>query len=43
MRIMGIADKFGVSGSPCELYQHFCLTREHVAVEAEKLLRKKQG
>ena len=42
MRIMGIADKFGVSGSPKELYAHFCLTEDHVVKEAEKLLQRKK-
>ncbi|HPN72712.1 MAG TPA: transketolase family protein, partial [Candidatus Omnitrophota bacterium] len=42
MRIMGIADKFGVSGSPAELYAHFCLTEDCVVKEAEKLLTRKK-
>lgn len=42
MRIMGIPDKFGVSGSPEQLYEHFCLTEKCVAKEAEKLIQRKK-
>ena len=42
MRIMGIPDKFGVSGSPEQLYAHFGLTEERVVEEAEKLVKRKK-
>lgn len=42
MKIMGIADRFGVSGSTEELYEHFSLAREDIVSEAEKLLKKKK-
>jgi transketolase len=42
MRIMGIADKFGVSGTPAQLYEYFCLSKDCVVKEAEALLRRKR-
>jgi len=41
MKLMGIEDKFGVSGSPEELFELFGLTPEHIVTEAQNLLKKK--
>jgi transketolase len=38
MRRMGIHDRFGESGHPDELLEHFGLTAKHIMVEAHKLL-----
>lgn len=42
MKIMGIPDRFGVSGAPEDLFERFGLTAEHIAEEAEKLLAHKK-
>ncbi len=42
MKIMGIDDKFGISGSPEQLYAHFCLTEECIAEQAEILVKRKK-
>jgi len=39
--VVGVADRFGVSGNPWELLQHFGLTAEHIAQRALDLLDKK--
>ncbi len=41
MKIMGIRDEFGVSGSPGELFKHFALTEDDIEREAEALLARK--
>jgi transketolase len=41
--MVGVADRFGVSGSPWELVQHFGLTAEHIAKRALDVLDKKQA
>lgn len=41
MKMMGIKDQFGVSGTPDELYEHFGLTAENIEKEAEELIKKK--
>ncbi len=41
MRLMGIREEFGVSGSPDELYEYFNLTKNDIALEAEKLIARK--
>ena len=39
--MIGVEDRFGVSGNPWELVQHFGLTAEHIAKRALDLLDKK--
>lgn len=39
--MIGVEDRFGVSGNPWELVQHFGLTAEHIAKRALELLDKK--
>jgi transketolase len=39
--MIGVEDRFGVSGNPWELVQHFGLTAEHMAKRALELLDKK--
>ena len=39
--MVGVEDRFGVSGNPWELVQHFGLTAEHIAKRALELLDKK--
>ncbi len=39
--MVGVEDRFGVSGNPWELVQHFGLTGEHIAKRALELLDKK--
>ena len=41
LSMIGIEDRFGVSGNPWELVQHFGLTAEHIAKRALDLLDKK--
>jgi transketolase len=41
--MVGVADRFGVSGNPWELVQHFGLTAEHIAKRALDVLDKKQA
>ncbi|MBF0253366.1 MAG: transketolase family protein [Candidatus Omnitrophica bacterium] len=41
MKLMGIREEFGVSGSPDELYEYFNLTKKDIALEAEKLIGRK--
>lgn len=36
--MIGVCDRFGVSGKPWELVQHFGLTAEHIAERVKKLL-----
>ncbi len=42
MKLMGVIDEFGLSGSPEELYKYFGLTEENIVEEAEKLVGKKK-
>jgi transketolase len=39
--MIGVEDRFGISGNPWELVQHFGLTAEHIAKRALELLDKK--
>jgi Transketolase, C-terminal domain len=39
--MVGVEDRFGVSGNPWELVQHFGLTAQHIAKRALELLDKK--
>lgn len=39
MRRMGMKDRFGESGEPDELLEHFGLTAKHIVLEAHQLLR----
>jgi len=41
LSMIGVADRFGVSGNPWELVQHFGLTAEHVAKRVLDLLDRK--
>lgn len=41
LSMIGVADRFGVSGNPWELVQHFGLTAEHIAKRVLGLLDKK--
>jgi len=41
LSMVGVEDRFGVSGNPWELMQHFGLTAEHIAKRALDLLDKK--
>jgi len=43
LNMVGVADRFGVSGNPWELVQHFGLTAEHIAKRALDVLDKKQA
>ncbi len=38
VRVVGIPDKFGVSGTPENLFKYFGLTPEHIVKEAEDIL-----
>lgn len=42
MKIMGVPDTFGRSGSPSELMEYFHLTPEYIAREAKSLLKRKR-
>ncbi len=41
MSMVGVADRFGISGNPWELVQHFGLTGEHIAKRVLDLMDKK--
>jgi transketolase len=41
--MIGVQDRFGVSGKPWELVQHFGLTAEHIAERAKHLYDRKRG
>ncbi|HYA78787.1 MAG TPA: transketolase [Candidatus Bathyarchaeia archaeon] len=41
LSMIGVEDRFGVSGNPWELVQHFGLTGEHIAKRALELMDKK--
>ena len=41
MRIHGVRDRFGISGTSEELLRHFALTPEHIAQEARQLLKRR--
>jgi len=41
LSMIGVADRFGVSGNPWELVQHFGLTGEHIAKRVLDLLDRK--
>jgi len=40
--MVGVADRFGISGNPWELVQYFGLTAEHIAKRVLDLLDRKQ-
>jgi transketolase len=40
IRRMGMKDRFGESGKPDELLQHFGLTAKHIAIEAHQIMDK---
>jgi transketolase len=42
VRMVGIQDKFGVSGEPDELFSHFGLTANHIAKAAKEALKLKK-
>ncbi|MBF0216164.1 MAG: transketolase family protein [Candidatus Omnitrophica bacterium] len=42
MKFMGLDDRFGVSGTPEELYEYFGLTEKYIVKEAEELFKKKR-
>jgi len=41
MRRIGMKDRFGESGKPDELLEHFGLTAKHIALAAHELMDKK--
>ncbi len=41
MHRVGVKDKFGESGTPDELYEHFGLTAKHIALAAHHIIDKK--
>ena len=43
LEMIGVADRFGISGHPSELMQHFGLTAEHIAKRVLDLLDKKMA
>ena len=43
LAMVGVADRFGVSGKPWELVQHFGLTAEHIAKKVVELMDKRIG
>lgn len=43
MKRMGMKDRFGESGKPAELLEHFGLTAKHVALAAHEIIDKKGG
>ena len=43
LRRIGVVDKFGESGKPDELYEHFGLTAKHIMMAAHDLLSNKGG
>ncbi len=43
LAMVGVADRFGVSGNPWELVQHFGLTAEHIAKRALDVLDRKRA
>ena len=43
LEMVGVADRFGISGNPWELMQHFGLTAEHIAKQVLDLLDKKMA
>ena len=38
---MGVKDRFGETGKPAELLEHFGLTAKHIAMQAHQLVKKK--
>jgi transketolase len=40
---MGMLDRFGESGDPAQLVEHFGLTAPHIAKKVQSLLKKKKG
>jgi transketolase len=41
MKRIGMRDRFGESGNPEELMEHFGLTAKHIAIAAHELMEKK--
>lgn len=42
MNMMGMRDRFGVSGEPEDLFKHFCLTEDCITAQAEELFKRKR-
>lgn len=42
MKLIGVCDKFGISGTPEQLYKHFKLTISNIIQEAQTLLKRKK-
>ena len=41
LKRMGVRDRFGETGTPTELLNHFGLTGKHIAMQAHALVKKK--
>ncbi|MFC1590369.1 transketolase family protein [Candidatus Omnitrophota bacterium] len=41
VKMIGVCDEFGVSGAPCELFEHFKLTAKDIASAAKEVIKKK--
>ncbi|MFH1995941.1 MAG: transketolase family protein [Candidatus Omnitrophota bacterium] len=41
IEMVGICDQFGISGDPCELFEHFNLTAKDIAAAAKKAIKRK--
>jgi transketolase len=42
MEFIGMQDRFGESGTPAELMEHFGLTARHIAESVKKAVARKQ-
>lgn len=42
MKRVGVVDKFGQSGTPAELFEHYGLTPKHIAMAAHEVVAKKK-
>jgi len=43
MKRIGVQDKFGQSGTPEELFEHYGLTSKHITMAAHEIVSKKKG
>ena len=41
LKRMGVRDRFGESGTPEELFEHFGLTAKHIVLEAHQIVKRK--
>jgi transketolase len=41
LKRMGVKDRFGETGTPAELLQHFGLTGKHIALQALDIVKRK--